>query len=282
MIQASEAIERRGVGYPGRWAGGLAAVCGPLLILTGVLLRIRYNFFYPDQLAAYDRQPGLLTAAYACFAAGTVLLWPAVLVLAHRIGATHPGWALWGGCLVMFGLFTRTFHFGTDHLAFHLVDSHGLQGAITAIDHYYVAWRDVGWHPFRMLSGAIVTGWVVLAIGAYRSGVLGLGRALAPGGGVDPGPGHAEGHPDPAVADRGGRVVRRFRAARGGCAARRAAAQPARPDLGRGGGRAVRPRPVLRPARLTASAPRRHGIQKSTRGHFPGGKWPLLCRGGRI
>jgi hypothetical protein len=181
MIRTSEAIERRAVGYPGRWVGGLAAVCGPLLILTGVLLRVRYHFFFPDQLAAYDRQPGLLTASYACFAAGTVLFWPAVLVLAHRIGATHPGWALWGGSLVMFGLFTRTFHFGTDHLAFHLVDSHGLQSAVTAIDHYYVAWRDVGWHPFRMLSGAIVTGWVVLAIGAYRSGVLGLGRALALG-----------------------------------------------------------------------------------------------------
>src|SRR5690606_14507476 len=31
---------------------------------------------------------------------------------------------------------------------------------------------------FRMLSGAVVAGWVVLAIGAYRSGALGLGRSL--------------------------------------------------------------------------------------------------------
>jgi hypothetical protein len=141
-------------------------------------MRIRYHFFFPDQLAAYDAQPGLITASYACFASGTVLLWPAVLALAHRIGATHPGWALWGGCLVMFGLFTRAFHFGTDHLAFHLVDSHGVAGAVAAIEHYYLAWRDVGWHPFRMLAGTIVSGWVVLAIGAYRSGALGPLRAF--------------------------------------------------------------------------------------------------------
>ncbi|GIF00032.1 hypothetical protein [Paractinoplanes rishiriensis] len=175
------AAAHRGVAYPGRWVAGLAAVFGPLLILTGVLLRIRYHFFFPDQLAAYEKQPGLITASYACFASGTVLLWPAVLALAHRIGATHPGWALWGGCLVMFGLFTRTFHFGTDHLAFHLVDSQGVPAAVAAVDHYYLAWRDVGWHPFRMLAGTIVAGWVVLAIGAYRSGALGPLRAVSLG-----------------------------------------------------------------------------------------------------
>jgi hypothetical protein len=112
-------------------------------------------------------------------ATGTMLLWPAVLELARRIGATHPRWALWGGCLVIFGLFTRIFQYGTDHLAFHVVDSQGLPTALAVIDDYYVAWRDVGWHPFRMLSGAVVVGWVVLAIGAYRSGALGLGRSLS-------------------------------------------------------------------------------------------------------
>ncbi|GAA2533012.1 hypothetical protein [Pilimelia columellifera] len=174
----AEAVAQRGVAFPGRWVVGPAAVCGPLLILTGMLLRIRYHYFFPEQLAGYEQHPVLITAAYACYASGTVLLWPAVLELARRIGATHPRWAHWGGCLVMFGLFTRTFHFGTDHLAFHLVDSQGLTTAVAAVDHYYVAWRDIGWHPFRMLSGTIVTGWVVLAIGAYRSGVLGPGRAV--------------------------------------------------------------------------------------------------------
>lgn len=172
------AVARQSATFPGRWVGGLSAVLGPLLILAGMLMRIRYHFFVPDQLAAYDDNPGLIAAAYACVATGTMLLWPAVLELARRIGATHPRWALWGGCLVIFGLFTRIFQYGTDHLAFHVVDGQGLPTALAVIDYYYVAWRDVGWHPFRMLSGAVVAGWMVLAIGAYRSGALGLGRSL--------------------------------------------------------------------------------------------------------
>src|SRR3712207_7020848 len=36
-------------------------------------------------------------------------------------------------------------------------------------------------HVFRYLNGAIMAGWVVLAIGAYRSGTLGWARALALG-----------------------------------------------------------------------------------------------------
>jgi hypothetical protein len=177
----AEAVAQQGHPFPGRLVGGLAAVLGPLLILTGMLLRIRYHYFVPQQVAAYHRQPGLITAAYACVATGTMLLWPAVIVLARRIGATKPRWAAWGGSLAMFGLFTRVFQYGTDHLAFHIIDSQGPAGAMAIIDYYYAAWRDVGWHPFRMLSGAVVTGWVVLAIGAYRSGALGLARSVSLG-----------------------------------------------------------------------------------------------------
>ncbi|MQA95600.1 MAG: twin-arginine translocation signal domain-containing protein [Streptosporangiales bacterium] len=67
------------------------------------------------------------------------------------------------------------------HLAFHLTDSLGLQAVINGIDAYYLAWRETSWHPFRTLSGAIFFGWIVLAIGAYRSGALRLGRSVALG-----------------------------------------------------------------------------------------------------
>jgi hypothetical protein len=82
---------------------------------------------------------------------------------------------------VIAGLFTRSFQYGTDHLAFHLTDSLGLQPMINGIDAYYLAWRETSWHPFRTLSGTIFFGWAVLAIGAYRSGALGLGRSIALG-----------------------------------------------------------------------------------------------------
>ncbi|WP_051752960.1 hypothetical protein [Streptosporangium amethystogenes] len=167
--------------FPGRWVSAIALIGGPALLMAGILLRSRFHYFFPDQLAAYARHPALITAAYACFACGTILLWPAVMTLAQRIAATSPLWGLWGGCLVIVGLFTRTFQFGTDHLAFHLTDTLGPQSMIDGIAAYYAAWQDTHWHPFKTLSGAAFFGWVVLAVGAYRSGALGPGRSIALG-----------------------------------------------------------------------------------------------------
>ncbi|GKQ36757.1 hypothetical protein ALMP_32970 [Streptomyces sp. A012304] len=163
-------------GFPGRWVGGIAMVLGPPLMLAGALLRARFHFFYPDQLAAYERHPALVATAYGLFAAGSVLLWPAVAVVAARVGARSAGWGLWGGVLVMFGLFARAFHAGVDHLAFQLVRSQGVGPATEAVSAGYGAF-----HVFATLNLAILAGWVVLALGAWRTRVLGPVRAVALG-----------------------------------------------------------------------------------------------------
>lgn len=162
--------------FPGRWVGGTALVVAPLLLLTGVLLRLQFPFFFPQQLNAYSQHPALLTAAYSCFLAGNILLWPAVLSLTRLIMARQPGWALWGGSLTMLGLFARTFHAGIDHLAFQLVRLHGSSLATSTVAKSYGAF-----HVVASLNAAIFFGWIVLAIGAYRSGVLGLPRSIALG-----------------------------------------------------------------------------------------------------
>ncbi|MEE1808604.1 hypothetical protein [Streptomyces sp. BE133] len=89
--------------FPGRWVGGVAMVLGPLLMPAGALVRVRSDFFFPAQLAAYERNPGLMATSYALFGAGNLPLWPAVAVLAARIGTRSPGWGLWGGLLAMSG-----------------------------------------------------------------------------------------------------------------------------------------------------------------------------------
>jgi hypothetical protein len=160
--------------FPGRWLGGTALVLGPLLLLTGVLLRAGHPFFFPDQLRAYAAHPVLMTASYNCFLAGIVLLWPAVLVLARHIGRSRPMWALWGGAFAIFGLFARTFHAGADHLAFQLAADAGPAAATRAVADAYGAW-----HLMSVFSVAIMTGWIVLAVGARRSGTLGWIRAAA-------------------------------------------------------------------------------------------------------
>ncbi|MEV5573416.1 hypothetical protein AB0L06_25520 [Spirillospora sp. NPDC052269] len=162
--------------FPGRWLGGASLVLGPVLLLLGVLLRIRFPFFFPDQLAAYDEHPALMTASYSFFAAGTVALWPAVSALAVRAGGGRPQLASLGGGLVVVGLFARTFHAGADHLAFGLVDSQGRRTATGAVADSYQAF-----HIFQYTSFAVMLGWIVLAGGAWRSGVLGPVRAFALG-----------------------------------------------------------------------------------------------------
>ncbi|WP_329241256.1 hypothetical protein OG417_41890 [Actinoallomurus sp. NBC_01490] len=160
--------------FPGRWLTGSSLVLGPVLLLSGVLLRARFPFFFPDQLAAYDGHPALMRASYSCFAAGTVALWPAVSALAVRIGATRPTLAAFGGGLTLVGLFARTFHAGVDQLAFRLVDTQGRRPATAAVADSYQAF-----HIFQYASFAVMLGWVVLAAGAWRSGVLGPARCLA-------------------------------------------------------------------------------------------------------
>lgn len=163
-----------GFWFPGRWVGGIALVIAPVLLLTGVLLRIRFPFFFPEQLAAYQSNPSLLFASYSAFLAGNIFLWPAVMTLARLIGLKRPGWAIWGGSFVIFGLFARTFHAGIDHLAFQLVNVQGLDSATVAVSESYGAF-----HIVSVLSGTIMFGWVLLAIGAFLSGTLGAVRAVA-------------------------------------------------------------------------------------------------------
>jgi hypothetical protein len=162
--------------FPGRWVGGISLVVGPLLMLTGVLLRIRFHFFFPQQLEAVQAHPTLMLAAYSAFLAGNIALWPGIVTLARLIGATRPGWAAWGGTLAIFGLFARTFHAGVDHLAFQLVRIQGVETATRVVGDSYGAF-----HIVKMLNVAIMFGWILLAIGAYRSGTLGLLRSVALG-----------------------------------------------------------------------------------------------------
>jgi hypothetical protein len=160
--------------FPGRWVGGIALILGPLLLLTGVMLRLRFHFFFPEQLAAYQAHPFLMDASYCTFAAGNVLMWPAVLTLTGLIAAKRAGWALWGGIFAISGLFARTFHAGVDHLAFQLVRVQNLDLATKSVaDSYGV------FHIFSTFNLAIMLGWVVLAIGAYLSGTLPMPRSIA-------------------------------------------------------------------------------------------------------
>ncbi|GID97899.1 hypothetical protein ACFQFC_17700 [Amorphoplanes digitatis] len=163
--------------FPGPWLGGVSLIAGPLLLLTGTLLRLGVPFFFPDQLTAYGERPELIATAYAMFLAGTVALWPGVVAVAARVGVTRPGWAVWGGSLVVFGLFARAFHYGVNTFAFALADSVGVSAATQAVGAYYGRREWV----VSSLTAAVMIGWIVLAIGCYLSGTLRAVPAVALG-----------------------------------------------------------------------------------------------------
>ena len=162
--------------FPGRWIGGISMILAPMLLLVGMLLRIQFHFFFPQQLEAFRDYPTLVVTSYNFFVVGNILLFPAIITLARLIGKTKSQWALWGAMFAMLGLFARTFHSGINHLAFQLVNIQGLEAATKTIADSYGAFNIIA-----TLNGTIMFGWVILALGSYFSGTLGLARSIALG-----------------------------------------------------------------------------------------------------
>src|SRR5690606_7619341 len=148
-------------------------VLAPILFLVGMLLRIQFHFFFPQQLEAFRDHPTLMVASYNFFIFGNILLFPAIITLARMIGKKKSQLALWGGMFVMLGLFARTFQGGINHLAFQLVNVQGLESATMTIAVLYGAFN-----LLATLVGTILFGWLILALGAYLSGTLGLIRSI--------------------------------------------------------------------------------------------------------
>ncbi|MFI9451536.1 hypothetical protein [Amycolatopsis sp. NPDC052450] len=159
--------------FPGRRVAAVSMVLGPVLLLTGTLLRSPFDFFFPDQLRAMSEHPALMTAAYTCFLAGNVVLFPAIIALATEIGRTRTALAAWGGLSVLIGLFERTFHAGIDQAALGLAGRRGAGFAESVVSESY---QDL--HLFSFLSFTIMFGWYVLAFAAYRAKVLGVAGSI--------------------------------------------------------------------------------------------------------
>ena len=162
--------------FPGRWVGGISMVLAPILFLIGMLLRIQYHFFFPQQLQAFRDHPALIITSYNFFIVGNILLWPGIITLVRIIGKKRSQLALWGGMFVVLGLFARTFQGGINHLAFQLVNIQGLEPATKTIAGSYGAFNIIA-----TLNGTIMFGWLILALGTYLSGTLGLFRSTALG-----------------------------------------------------------------------------------------------------
>jgi hypothetical protein len=160
-------------GWPGTRFGAGALVLGPSLLLAGEAVRSGHHYFYPAQLAGMLSAPGTILTSYGLYTAGLVLMIPAFLALAGLIGRERPGWAFWGATIAVVGSAVRIFQEGISFLALQLVGAQGLAAATAAVDDTYGAW-----YVLQTLNGSDNVAWAVLAIGAYRAGVLGWVPAL--------------------------------------------------------------------------------------------------------
>jgi hypothetical protein len=177
--------------FPGRWIGGVTLISGPVIMCAGYLLRYLSTvtaltpqqqawaeaqpFAAYGQLLAYTSEPALLTLSYAVFALGALLLFPAFAAVAQRLGG---GLAFWGATLLAAGLFARLYFAGADQTAFQLTEVIGLDQATNAIMKEYV---DISYGPWRVPVWASVgqyAGSLLLAVAAWRSGLLGTARAV--------------------------------------------------------------------------------------------------------
>ncbi|WP_283136488.1 hypothetical protein [Rhizohabitans arisaemae] len=185
----------RNAWFPGRFIGGAALVLAPVVWFAGLLLRYlaletagftpaqtewfdRQPFAAPGQLAAYAQNPGLVTAGYACFAAGAVLMCLAVVTLTRVVAARSPRLALVGGALIVAGLFSRLYWAGVDHTAFQLVDRLGLAQATGVVMDLYV---EISYGPWRVpisVAFGLYIGALALGVAAFRAGVFGTGRLV--------------------------------------------------------------------------------------------------------
>ncbi|MFI6928684.1 hypothetical protein ACIBIZ_52815 [Nonomuraea spiralis] len=171
--------------FPGRLIGGVTLILGPLVWLAGFVLRYlatqtvlpppqrewaaRQEFAAPGQLASYVADPALMTAAFAVFVAGAVLLFPAFVAFGQLVGTRL---AFWGSTLVVVGLFARLYFAGADQTAFRLTETLGLDTTTRAVMAGYV---DISYGPWLLPVACSVgqyAGTLLLAVAAWRSGRL--------------------------------------------------------------------------------------------------------------
>lgn len=181
--------------FPGRVIGGVALLAGPVLWLAGLFLRYLALYHGPftagqlhgflgqwfepaSQLAAYAAEPGLVTAGYALFLAGALVLCPAVITVARAVATRSPALAYLGGTGMLLGLFARLYFAGVEQTAFRLTDVLGPDRAAAFILHSYEL---ISYGPWRLpviAAGCAYIGALLLGVGAFRAGEFGIARTL--------------------------------------------------------------------------------------------------------
>ena len=163
--------------FPGSRLTGLSMVAGPVLLVAGAALLVGiYDPSATDQLAGFVEHEARATVALNTAIAGTVLTVFAVLGLAPAVAARHRRLGRGGGALTIIGLFGPAFFLGVNHLGVHVADLADRGGVATAFEKAHTTPSIV-----NLTGPALVVGFILLAVGAAKSGVLSRSRSWALG-----------------------------------------------------------------------------------------------------
>ncbi len=156
---------------------GASMVAAPILLMAGAALLIGiYEGSPAERLAAFADNEARATVALNIAIAGVVLTVFAVAGIAAAVTPTHPHLGRTGGALATIGLFGPAFFLGIDYLGIELAGMADRAAAATALENGETTPNIV-----NLAGPALVFGFILLAIGTARAGVLPRSRSWALG-----------------------------------------------------------------------------------------------------
>jgi hypothetical protein len=180
MIEAHAAEVARGQNtgsFPGDRLAGICMVAAPLLLTTAAALFIGISEGGArQQLAGFETNNTRALAAVNIAVAGVILTAFAVAGVAALVTRQRPGLGHAGGALTIVGLFGPAFFLGIDYVGIHLARLTDRNGAVAVFEKAAATPNVV-----NVAGPALVVGFVLLAAGTAKTGVLPLARSWALG-----------------------------------------------------------------------------------------------------
>jgi hypothetical protein len=163
--------------FAGRRFTGVCMIAAPLLLTAGaVLLMGIYGGSPSARVGAYADNEVRASVAVNLAIAGTVLATFALAGVAALVATRRPGLGRAGGVLAIIGLFGPAFYLGINHVGIRLGDLADRAGA-------GAVFQDAEATPniVNLAGPALLVGFLLLAIGTAKAGVLPRWRSWALG-----------------------------------------------------------------------------------------------------
>lgn len=169
--------QRHEVRTPAGRLTGASMIAAPILLTVGAALLIGiYEGSAGERLAGFAANEARATAALNVAVAGVVLAVFAVAGVAAAVTPTHPRLGRAGGALTTIGLFGPAFFLGIDHLGMELAGMADRAAAAAAFES-----GETTPNIANLAGPALVIGFILLAVGAAKAGVLPRSRCWALG-----------------------------------------------------------------------------------------------------